>query len=624
MNALQIERAPRPRRVALLTSLAALALAVLMVTLLEVFQRRETHLDTLAAHADIVAGNSAAALVFRDQRSAREALATLAGVDDILHATLYDQQGERFAAYKRDVAGGDADAPQALAALTPADAIGWSTLTVTRLVKAERRVVGALRISASRASDWRQLLWYALILLGVAGASLGGAYALLARARRGAMLAEEALAWRAHHDPVSGLPNRYLFMDRMEQALARARRAGTQLALIYFDLDHFKAINDTLGHEAGDAALRETARRAAARLRASDTLARMSGDEFAVLLEPLNDPAHARAVAGQLMEALNAPYELGGRQVFLGASIGIAVFATDGDNGEALLRAADTAMYYAKGHGRNNIQFYTSALNDNLEQRLQFQSRLRHALLHDELEIHYQPIVLLESGETAGYEALLRWRHPERGMLDARDFLTEAEQAGMAHLIGEAVLRFVCRDCDAWRAAGHVPPLVAVNMSMAHLIRPEAPAAIAAILERHGMRPEQFEIEISELKLHAQSNEMLRVLGDLRSRGFRLSVDDFGAGFVSLRTLKGLAVTRVKIDGAIIAELPSDADDAGFVRAVLALGRSLGFAVVAEGVETDAQADFLRSEGCALAQGYYFGRPVPAAEISRQTRKQSG
>lgn len=608
---------PRPRRITLLTAVAALVLAVLMVTLLEVIQRRDGHLNALATQAGIVAGNISAALVFRDQRSARETLATLETVPDVLSAVLYDAAGERFAVHVHSAAAGEADAtaPSTLEALATTGQIGWTSLVVVKPVKAGGRTVGALRIAATRSADWRQLLWYTLTMLVVAGASLLGAYLLLARVRRGAVQAEEALAWRAHHDPVSGLPNRFLFLDRLEVALARARRAGGQVALIYFDLDHFKAVNDTLGHEAGDAALRETARRAAARLRASDTVARMSGDEFAVLLEPLNDPAHARVVAQQLMDSLNAPYDLKGRQLFLGASMGIAIFATDGESGDALLRAADTAMYYAKSRGRNNIQFFTSALTETLEKRLEMQRWLRHALLRGELEMHYQPIVNLNSGRAVAYEALLRWRHPAAGLMAAGEFLAEAEESGMAHLVGEAVWQRVCLDCAAWRDAGLAVPLIAVNVSAVHLTRPEAPAEFVAMLERHAARPDEFELEISERKLHAQTEDTMQALGEMKRRGFRLSVDDFGTGFLSLTSLRRIAPARVKIDHAVVAQTPSGADGVAFVRAVLALGRSLGFEVVAEGVETEAQVVFLRSEGCVYGQGHYFGGPVPAAEV---------
>jgi diguanylate cyclase (GGDEF)-like protein len=617
MNAARLESGPRPHRVTLLTTVAALVLAVLMVVSLEAVKQRDAHLNALAAQAGIVAGNSSAALVFGDRRSAREVLATLDSVSDVLAATLYDKNGQSFVSYTRTGTAGnpDATAPETLDANESTRAIGWTKLSVVQSVKAGGHREGALWIAATRASDWWHLLWYALTMLLVAGASLFGAYALLTRVRRGAVQVEEVLAWRAHHDPVSGLPNRYLFLDRLEQALARARRSGTQVALIYFDLDNFKGINDTLGHDAGDAALRETARRASARLRASDTVARMSGDEFALLIEPLNDPAHAQAVAQQMMDSLNLPYELNGRQVFVGASMGIAIFAADGENGEALLRAADTAMYFAKGRGRNNIQFYTSALNETLEKRLEFQSRLRHALLHDELEMHYQPVVALDGGHTVALEALLRWRQPERGLLVAREFLAGAEEAGMAHLIGEAALRLVCQDRLAWRDAGRQIPPLAVNLSAAHLIRPEAVPGIVSVLERHGARPADIEIEISEHALHMQSDELLRALEDLKRRGFRLTVDDFGTGFVSLRSLKRIATGRVKIDGSVIAETPADADSATFVRAILALGRSLGFDVVAKGVETEAQVAFLRAEGCALAQGYYFSRPLPPTEV---------
>jgi len=425
------------------------------------------------------------------------------------------------------------------------------------------------------------------------------------------------LAHLAHHDPLTGLPNRLLFHDRLGHALSRADRDGSKLAVLFIDLDRFKHINDSLGHLAGDGLLQEVARRLTSAVRREDTVARMGGDEFTLLLEDLRRPEDAAVLARKLLEALGDPYAIAGRELFVTASVGISLYPRDGRSAEDLVRNADAAMYQAKDAGRNGYHFYTPELTAAALQRVHLEADLRRALGRGELVVHYQPQIELGSGRLIGAEALVRWRHPEQGLLAPDRFIHLAEDTGLIIELGELVLRAACRQAMDWLASGVPIERVAVNVSAQQVQRSDFVGTVRDVLADTGLPPRHLELEVTETFIMGQAEEGIRALHQLREMGVRLAVDDFGTGYSSLGYLKRLPIHMLKIDRSFVSELHGDSEDLAIAKAVIALGRTLGLQVIAEGVEHDDQAGLLLAEGCHYAQGYLFGRPVEGADFAR-------
>jgi diguanylate cyclase (GGDEF)-like protein len=443
---------------------------------------------------------------------------------------------------------------------------------------------------------------------------------LMARAIRYAIerkKAEERLAYLAQYDPLTGVANRALFHDRLEQALARAERSGEAVTLLFVDLDRFKAVNDTLGHAGGDALLREVARRIEGRVRNSDTVARLGGDEFAIILEGLSDARNAAKVARDVLMRLSGPVVVDGHEIPVSASIGIAVRPPS--EGDRLLKDADAAMYRAKRMGGNNHQFYTEEMNVQAAARLTLERDLRRALEGDQLLLHYQPMVALATGKVVGAEAHMRWRHPDRGMVPPAEFIPVLEETGLIVSAGEKALRAACRQNRAWRDAGLPPVRVAVNVSARQFVQEKLADAVMGALRDSGLDPSCLELEVTESLLVEDGAAGLRVLDRLREAvgRVRVAIDDFGTGYSSLHRLKALPVETLKIDKTFIAGIPASGDDAAITGALISLAHDLGIRVTAEGVEAADQVSFLRDRGCDEAQGYYFSRPVPADEFAR-------
>ncbi|MGY2292741.1 phosphodiesterase DibA [Pseudomonas sp. SDO528_S397] len=426
---------------------------------------------------------------------------------------------------------------------------------------------------------------------------------------------EHELAHLAHHDPLTDLPNRLLFTDRAEQALASAQLQKRGCALLLLDLDHFKIINDSLGHNVGDQLLKAVAERLQGLFGAGVTLARLGGDEFAVLVENCPQLGQAAAQAECILTAMKQPFIFDGHQLFISASIGISLFPGDALSAEQLLRNADSALFKAKSAGRESYALYTEELTAHAQHRVEIASELRRALEQQELRVYYQPVHDLRSGRMVGVEALVRWQHPERGLVPPGDFIPIAERTGLIAQIDAWVMDQACRQMGQWLAAGAPLDFLAVNVSSRLFARRALYDQVARVLHDTGLDPAFLELEVTESAVMDDPEVALEQLHRLRDLGLRLAIDDFGTGYSSLLRLKRLPVQKLKIDQGFVAGLPGDEDDVAIVRVVIALAQSMGLQVHAEGIEQMAQARFLLDQHCDLGQGYGFGRPVPAAEL---------
>jgi diguanylate cyclase (GGDEF)-like protein/PAS domain S-box-containing protein len=428
---------------------------------------------------------------------------------------------------------------------------------------------------------------------------------------------EAKLEHLAHHDPLTNLPNRLLLQSRLTHALESAERHKRGVAVLYIDLDRFKNINDSLGHPVGDQLLEAMARRMLARLRDEDTLGRLGGDEFLLVLEDLQRPGDAAGVAQELIRLLEHPFRLpGGHEVYVGASIGISLFPDDGATVTELIQHADVAMYQAKESGRNTYSFYTPALTQAANNRLEMEARLRRALAQGEFVLHYQPQLEIETGRVIGCEALVRWNDPERGMIAPARFIPMAEETGLITPLGDWVMRRACAQARAWADAGLPTIIMAVNLSARQLRQPDVVERIAAILRESGLPPGLLKLEITESMIMGQAEEAVALLHSLKSLGLRLSIDDFGTGYSSLAYLKRFPIDELKIDRGFVRDIPHDTNDAEIAATIIAMARNLRLSVVGEGVETQAQLDFLARQGCHAYQGYLCSHPVAAEEFA--------
>jgi len=450
------------------------------------------------------------------------------------------------------------------------------------------------------------------ILVAMA-ASIGGA---LKRQQ-----AEATIRYQAFHDLLTGLPNRMLFNDRLPLALANAHRNGTMLAVMFLDLDRFKTINDTLGHAIGDQLLQAVATRLAGCLREGDTIARWGGDEFTLLLPQINNTEDAAKAAQRLSKALKPAFQLGVHELYISCSIGIALYPHDGEDAQTLLKNADAALYRVKEQGRNGYQIYTPAINSQASALLALESSLHHALERQQFVLHYQPQINVNTGQITGMEALLRWQHPELGLIPPRVFIALAEENGLIVPIGEWVLRTACAQNKAWQVAGLPHLRMAVNLSARQFQQPHLVETVAQTLAETRLSPCHLELEITETVVMHDVDFTTSTLKDLQAMGVNLAVDDFGTGYSSLGYLKRFPLNTIKIDQSFIRELTIDPNDAAIVTAVIALGRGLNLNVVAEGVETQAQLDYLRSHHCEEMQGYLFSKPMPLEEATEFLQK---
>jgi len=427
--------------------------------------------------------------------------------------------------------------------------------------------------------------------------------------------AEETIRQLAYHDGLTGLPNRTLFEDRVTVALAQAQRKEGFVAVMFLDLDRFKIVNDTVGHTFGDQLLREVADTLSNLVREGDTVARMGGDEFTLLLPEVIEASEAVEIAERILETLRQPWKINGREYRVTTSIGIALNPSDGETAQSLLRNADTAMYRAKEQGRDNYQLYTAAMNNKIMEQLALENSLRDGIKQEEFVVHYQPQVEISSGRIVGTEALVRWQHPERGLVSPIDFIPVAEETGLIVPLGAWVLQTACDQNMAWQQAGHAPIPVAVNLSARQFQERDLLDTVTQTLEESGMDPEYLQLEITEGAAMQDVESTTRTLRALREMGVQIAIDDFGTGHSSLSYLRSFPVSALKIDSSFVRDLTIDPNDAAITAAILAMADSLALKVIAEGVETEEQLAFLSEHGCDEMQGFLFSKAVPPDEF---------
>ncbi|RLW66340.1 MAG: hypothetical protein B6D73_03870 [gamma proteobacterium symbiont of Stewartia floridana] len=423
----------------------------------------------------------------------------------------------------------------------------------------------------------------------------------------------------AHHDPLTGMPNRLLFVDRLQQAIFKAKRNNNMVALLFIDLDRFKQINDSFGHPTGDQILKEAAIRLKAKIREVDTIARVGGDEFTVILDQIDHTQDIVKIAEKLLGAFTQGFKILDKELFLSSSIGISIYPQDSDDPNTLIRNADSAMYKAKELGRNAYSFYTAEMTSLAFERLMMENSLRKALSMKELVLHYQPQIDIRTGRIIGVEALVRWQHPELGLLPPAKFIPLAEDSGLIRPIGEWILRQACLQASKWRDQGFSPQRISVNcnLSAGQLNSENFVGGIQAILAEAGIEAGLLELEITETTIMNDPEHMSEIFNRLRDIGIKLAIDDFGTGYSSLSYLKTLPISKLKIDQSFVRDIPADPDDMAITRAIIALGESLQMQVIAEGVETEAQAEFLKAEGCYLAQGFLYAKPMKSEDLDR-------
>ncbi|MGA7617047.1 MAG: EAL domain-containing protein [Thermoanaerobaculia bacterium] len=433
--------------------------------------------------------------------------------------------------------------------------------------------------------------------------------------------AEEQIKHLAYHDVLTSLPNRLLFKDRLSVAIAQAQRTGRKVAVLFLDLDHFKKINDSVGHNVGDQLLQHVASRIQACIRESDTVARFGGDEFTVLLSTLTRADDAVFIATKILESIRHPFHLSGKETFISTSIGISVHPDDGEDAETLIKNADTAMYQAKDAGRDTYQLFNATISARALERLALETGLRKALINEEFVLHYQPILDRNLGRVHGMEALIRWRHPELGLIHPADFIPIAETTGLMGAIGAWALRRACRDAVQWQRCGFRSLSVSINLSVTQLQQTSLVHLVRSVLEETMMDPSQVELEITETSAMQDPENSITVLNEIKALGVRISLDDFGIGHSSLGYLKRFPIDTLKIDQSFVRDISTDPDTANIVTAIIAMAHKLRLRVVAEGVETAEQRDFLDRSLCDRMQGFLFERPIPPAEFEEFLRR---
>jgi diguanylate cyclase (GGDEF)-like protein/PAS domain S-box-containing protein len=462
--------------------------------------------------------------------------------------------------------------------------------------------------------------WYNAPLVDQGGRVVG--FASLVQDVTERLNTERTIHYMAHHDALTGLPNRRLMQDRLNQAIMQARRKQRHVAVLFLDLDRFKLVNDSLGHDTGDYVLKDVARRLGACVREVDTVSREGGDEFVIILPDLERPESASIVAEKIVRELAKPMEIGGQEIHITTSIGISHYPNDATDVNHLLKHADSAMYQAKDAGRNTVRYFTSDMNFLLSKRLEIEGKLRRGIDNEEFFLRYQPQVDIASGRISGMEALIRWNDPARGEVYPKDFIFVAEELGLIVQLGEWAFRTACRQLKTWENEGILDVVVSVNISPRQFMSRKLVPSLLAMVREAGVDPRRIELEITETMIMRNLEQSIEILEQLRSVGMGVAIDDFGVGYSSLGQLKRLPATGMKIDRSFISNVPLDAPSGSITEAIIAMAKRLRLRVIAEGVETRAQLEFLRANQCDAFQGYLFSRPLTALEATAMLRAQ--
>jgi len=603
----------RGRKYVLLNILSvgsAFLIAFVFLAIEHWYAEKDSFIRDLTIQASMVGANASAALAFGDERAALEIVSTVARSPAVFESALYRQDGKLLATFRRQGAA-------LLGAEAPVHATKFTDghVVIAQPVAVEGQVVGTIALRATLDGLYRSQVVFLGSLLAIAAiAALVGHFASR-RLRQRMAEAERQLERMALYDNVTGLANRHAFELALDQTIRRHERDGTGSALLFIDVDGFKKVNDMLGHHVGDRVLQGIGVRLHDALRAADVVARIGGDEFGAILVDTASPDDAARVAANLIAAAAKPFSPDGTPVFIGLSIGIAMIPQDGRTADELMHHADLAMYHAKQMGKGNHQFFSDEIGDLVRRRLDIETDLRIAIEHNELYVVYQPQVVPASGEIAGLEALVRWRHAGRGVISPGEFIPVAEESGLILDVGRIVLGQVCRDIAELRSQGLRVPTVAVNVSARQFMQGDIAAETAAALRHNGLHAVDVEVELTESMLMERLEDRRTALAGLADSGIRIAIDDFGTGYSSLNYLKRLPVDKLKIDMSFIHDLPDNAESVAIVVGIVGMAHAIGLRVVAEGVETQAQRDCLTSCGCDLLQGFLVGRPMEKAAL---------
>ena len=614
------------RRLTLLSTGLALLIALILLVVHQYVVGRRQLLEELHTEAAIIGANSAAALIFNDEKAAREILGAIRLAPRILGAALYRGDDRLLAHETKDSFDFPAHLPAADSASidSAASRFGGLNAVLREDIQSDGAKIGSLLLRVSFVSLYWRLLEYVLGVIVIALIALALARRFTARLRARVANTEARLEQLALYDPVTGLANRRLFEQELKKAVVTIGRDTLGAALLFIDVDDFKKVNDSFGHEVGDQVLRMVGERLRGVVRAADSVARIGGDEFAVILYNIGNPENAAKVARAMIAAIDEPFPTQPTPSHVGLSIGLALLPVDGDDPVTLLRRADMAMYAAKSEGKNRFHFFSEAIDARVRGDLQLEAGLRQALITPDggLWIAYQPQFCTLSKALVGVEALARWRRADGSEVAPGEFIPVAEKSGLINELGNWVLARVCQDLAVMRAAGVELPKVAVNVSPRQLTRGAGMVdKVCRTLRDYGEPVGRFEFELTENALMDENGAV--VIDAFRAAGFALAIDDFGTGYSSLGYLKRFQVSKLKIDRRFIRELPDNADDAAIVSAVIRMAWALNIKVVAEGVETEAQARFLQAHGCDILQGYLLGRPMPPAALAAYVRERA-
>lgn len=612
--------APAPKllgRTRILALGLALLIGSLLLIVLQYITLRSDLITGIELQMRIVADNTVNALQMGDAAVARQTLASIFASPDIDAVALYTAGQQRFASYARN---GDTPFSAKLPGNKSLRESGLRYNEIWQPLQRNGQVIGTLYVRANLMQLYQRLLWYVATTTMVMLATLFGAAVLLNRFQRAVAHAEKQAGYLANYDTVTHLPNRYAFNQRLQVSLHAALGNNSTLALLVLDLDDFKVVNDTLGHDVGDALLRLVSQRLLSVVRHEDVIYRVGGDEFAMILTHLDDVEHVANIAEKFIHALTQPVVLGDRNLYIGVSIGASVYPRDGDGVGQLLKNADAAMYHAKSRGKNKFQRFSAEMHHKSTMRLSLEAELREALEQHQFELYYQPQVAFPGLRLVGAEALIRWHHPRKGLLCPGDFIPVAEETGLIRPIGEWVLLTACQHAKSWQEQRFRPMRVSVNISGRQFREDGLIDRVTSILQQTGANPDALELEITESVLMDNAESTVAKLAKLRAMGIHLAIDDFGTGYSSMAYLKRFPVERLKIDRSFIRDIPEDADDVAITVATIQMAHGLKLQVVAEGIETRAQLDFLCERNCDVGQGYLFSRPVDYEKMTEILR----